>query len=81
MELQEALQRAESWTKDLTTWESQKSFFGVMEALLREIRRLEAHVDSLQVHCKRLKNENEALALDLGLKDRPDLGSQGREFQ
>lgn len=70
MELKEAMQRAEAWTENLTAWESEQSFFGVMEALLLRIKSLEKQLENTISYAKRVSNENECLSLDLGLKNK-----------
>jgi len=70
MELKEAMQRAEAWTENMTTWEKEESFFGVMEALLTRIKSLEQQLESATSYAKRVSKENECLSLDLGLKNK-----------
>jgi hypothetical protein len=70
MELKEAMLRAEAWTENMTTWEKEESFFGVMEALLTRIKSLEQQLESATSYAKRVSKENECLSLDLGLKNK-----------
>jgi len=70
MELKEAMLRAEAWTQNMTAWEKDESFFGVMEALLTRIKSLEQQLESVTSYAKRVSKENECLSLDLGLKNK-----------
>ena len=41
-----------------------------------EIVRLHEHIAGLQKYVEKLKDENERLALDLGIRDNPQLGNR-----
>lgn len=64
----EAIQLAESWTRDhdisLDGWRS------VITILLRRVKMLEANNISLSSHLEYLRRENERLSLDLGIKNK-----------
>ena len=67
MDYHEAKQLGQSWTTghdvNLGGWRS------VITVLLQRITILETTNKNLHDHCQRLSRENEALSLDLGIKD------------
>jgi protoheme ferro-lyase len=67
MNYKEAKELAEAWTKDIDPrmdgWRS------AMSLLLLRIHGLEDALDEMRRYSDKLQRENEALALDLGLKD------------
>jgi len=68
MNYEEAKKLAQAWTQDhdveLGGWRS------VIAVLSLQIKHLEAHNENLTVAVRRLQNENEALSLDLTLKNK-----------
>lgn len=68
MNYEEAKKLAQAWTKDhdveLDGWRS------VIAVLLSRTTHLEAHNENLTATVRRLQNENEALSLDLGLRNK-----------
>jgi hypothetical protein len=68
MRYEEAKTLAESWANgidpDLGGWRA------VIAVLLQRINALEGHVHAQNEHMSRLSSENEALSLDLGLREK-----------
>ena len=73
MTYQEALYLAETWTIDhdpnLDGWRS------VIAILLQRVKLLEANNANLTLHAEKLRQENERLSLDLGIKNRDFRGA------
>ena len=68
MTLEEAIRRAQGWTKNLTAREVDTSF-DVVRVLLEHIELQDKRVERLVTRNKELILEVERLSLDLGIKD------------
>lgn len=69
MNYDEAKKLASAWTTGQDV--SQDGWRSVIAVLLDRVNKLEAAVTGLNAHVHRLQSENEALSLDLGLKNDP----------
>lgn len=67
MHYDEAKKLAEAWTTDQDT--NQDGWRSVIRVLMDRIYCLEAAIDDSYKNCRRLQAENEALSLDLGIKN------------
>lgn len=67
MNYQEAKHLAEAWTIDHDT--SLDGWRSVIAVLLQRIKHLEANNADLHLHIKRVHEENDKLAIDLGIKN------------
>jgi len=76
MNYNEAKKLAEQWTVGIDP--ASEGWRAVMAFLLQRINALEGHVHAQNEHMSRLSSENEALSLDLGIKEKdfqiPDAG-------
>ena len=67
MNYDEAKKLAEAWTTGQDI--NQDGWRSVIRVLMDRIYCLEAAVDESYKHCSKLRQENEALSLDLGIKN------------
>jgi hypothetical protein len=63
----EAKKLAEAWTTGQDI--SQEGWRSVIRVLMDQIQHMETDLDSAYKNCQRLRNENESLSLDLGIKN------------
>ncbi len=67
MNYDEAKKLAEAWTTGQDI--SQEGWRSVIRVLMDQIQHMETDLDSAYKNCQRLRNENESLSLDLGIKN------------
>lgn len=68
MNYEEAVKLGKAWTKDTDV--DGDGWRAVVYLLLQRIEVVEKHLDSLNKCYERVRNENEALSLDLGFKEK-----------
>jgi hypothetical protein len=67
MDYYEAKKLAEAWTKGHDI--NQEGWRSVIRVLMDHIQHMETDLSSAYKNCQRLRSENEALSLDLGIKN------------
>jgi hypothetical protein len=67
MTYDQAKKLAEAWTKGHDI--NQEGWRSVIRVLMDHIQHMETDLDSAYKNCQRLRSQNEALSLDLGIKN------------
>ena len=67
MTYDQAKKLAEAWTKGHDI--NQEGWRSVIRGLMDHIHHMETDLDSAYKNCQRLRSQNEALSLDLGIKN------------
>jgi hypothetical protein len=68
MTYDQAKKLAEAWTKGHDI--NQEGWRSVIRVLMDHIQHMETDLDSAYKNCQRLRSQNEALSLDLGIKNK-----------